>query len=40
VALEGDVRIFNWDRLTFVVNRSAVTLGPLPADTTASVEKR
>jgi hypothetical protein len=40
VALEGDVRIFNWDRLTFVVNRSAVTLGPLSADTTASVEKR
>jgi len=32
VALEGDLRIFDWDRLTFTVNRSAVTLGPLRAE--------
>ena len=34
VALEGDVQTFDWDRLAFSVNRSAVTLGPLPAEQT------
>jgi hypothetical protein len=34
VALEGDVQIFDWDRLAFSVNRSAVTLGPLSAEQT------
>jgi hypothetical protein len=32
VILEGDVRTFDWDRLRFTVNRSAVTLGPLLAE--------
>jgi hypothetical protein len=31
VALVGDVRTFDWDRLVFTMSRSAVTLGPLPA---------
>jgi hypothetical protein len=29
VTLEGDVRVFNWDRLTFTSKRAAVVLGPL-----------
>jgi hypothetical protein len=36
VALEGDVRTFDWERLTFTVNRAAVTLGPLLADNDAA----
>ena len=34
VALEGDIQTFDWDRLAFSVTRSAVTLGPLPAEQT------
>ena len=34
VTLVGDVRTFDWDRLTLNVSRSAVTLGPLRADET------
>jgi hypothetical protein len=33
VSLEGDVRIFDWNRLAFSVSRSAVTFGPFLAET-------
>jgi hypothetical protein len=40
VVLEGDVRTFDWEQLTFQVQRSVVTLGPLHRDAAESTQGR